>query len=75
MASTTFKIGFDVAESPSVAFLFNLVEKAAYDFAEIFQSRKRQINLFNHKIERPVLKKYEIVFKALLISGTNRQNT
>ncbi|MES2650547.1 MAG: RES domain-containing protein [Bacteroidota bacterium] len=66
VTSTTFRIGYNFGESPSVAFLFNLVEKATYDFAEIFHYRKQQTTLFHHKIERPVLQEIEDTIQGII---------
>ncbi|TCC92418.1 hypothetical protein EZ428_11910 [Pedobacter frigiditerrae] len=66
VTTTTFKIGYNFGESPSLQFLFDLVEKATYDFAEIFHYRKQQTNLLHHKIEKPILKEIENTIQGII---------
>jgi hypothetical protein len=65
VTSTTFRISYG-RDSLSVPFLFELVDKATYDFAEIFHERKQKTNLFTRKIERPVLDEMRDTIQAAI---------
>lgn len=53
LTSTIFKLPIE-RDAPTIEFLFELVNKAAYEFAKIFHERKEKTNLLAHKIPIPV---------------------